>query len=471
MCARGAAPQCMHAKGNHLGESRGLRLRSLRKGVPGRRVGGGTAVPANTDAEVTIQVVRLVVLVLLLAAVISSAARRLYIPESVALVTTGLLVGALFPNLRFGITPSLVLAVLVPGLVFEAAYRLSWTELRRSVGLITLLAVPGVVISATVVALVLNLATGLPVGLAFVVGAMVAATDPVAVVATFRRLHAPARLATVVEGESLLNDGTGLVLFAIGVRVVASQADATSAVLAFASTIAVSVLVGVAGGWLAGKLIVPSDDRAIEITVSIVLAYGAYLVADAFGLSGIIATVISAVTLRIGIDRAGDQEDTIEALDTVWGYVAFALTAIVFLVVGLTVTIADLSVATGPILWGTAAIVVARAFIVYGVVGAISHIREIAGRSPLMPRRWRAVVFWAGLRGGIAVAAALSLPTGFPQRVLLQEITFGIVLLTLIVQGASAGTVVRSALRPRAENLEDVPHATREGTTHDSAEA
>lgn len=417
--------------------------------MPGSRVGGGRALPAAIDAEATIDLVRIFVLVLSLVVVITAAARRFYIPESVALVLTGLLVGALLPGLRIGITPNLVLAVLIPGLVFEAAYRLRWAELRRSLGLITLLAIPGVVISAAVVALVLWVATGLPLGLAFVVGAMAAATDPVAVVAIFRRLHAPERLATIVEGESLLNDGTGLVVFALAVRAVTGQLEPAGAILAFVTTIGVSVLVGIAGGWLAGKLIAASDDRAIEITVSIVLAYGAYLVADAFGLSGIIATVIAGVTLRLRLDQVQGQEDTVGVLDTIWAYVAFALTAAVFLAVGLTITVADLSAVIGPILWGAAAVLVGRAFIVYGLVGAISRVGEAVGKPPLMPRPWRQVVFWAGLRGAIAVAAALSLPADFPQRALLQEITFGIVLLTLLVQGTSAGPVVRAAVKPR----------------------
>src|SRR5258706_3936403 len=163
-------------------------VRSLLGGVPGRRVGGGGRMP-------------------------------------VALVVIGLALALLRPDLQLGITQSLILIVFVPGLVFEAAYRLRWSALRRSLGPIVLLALPGIVISAAVVATVLWVSTGLPLELAFVVGAMVAATDPVSIVAIFRRLGAPEHLATIVEGESLLNDGTGLVLFAIAVRAVGGQVD------------------------------------------------------------------------------------------------------------------------------------------------------------------------------------------------------------------------------------------------------
>ena len=402
--------------------------------------------PNGIDSESTVSLVRIGILTLLFAIAITAAARRAYIPESVALVLAGLAAAAFRPDLRLGITPGLVLAVLIPGLVFEAAYRLKWSVLRAELGLISVLAIPGVAISAAIVAGVLSVTTGLPFELAFVVGAMVAATDPIAVVATFRRLGAPDRLSTLVEGESLLNDGTGLVLFALTVRTVGGLVDPASALASFVATILVSGAVGIVGGVVAGRLIALADDRAIEISLSIVVAYGAYLIADAFSLSGIIATVIAAIALRLQLKDEVDRE-TLEALDTIWEYVAFALTAVVFLVVGLTIRLPELLDAMGPVVWGALAVIVGRALIVYVLVGGISRIRRAAGAAPLIPVAWLHVVFWAGLRGAIAVAAALSLPLEFPQRLLLQEITFGIVLLTLLVQGTTAGLVVRTALR------------------------
>ena len=167
--------------------------------------------------------IELFVGLLLLAVIVAIVARPLRLPYTVALVIAGLLIGiganaAGVPTII--VSPDLVLLVLLPGLVFEAAYRIRIAELRRWFGGLALLAVPGVVISAAVVALVLNLATGLRLDLAFIVGAMLSATDPAAVVATFKRLRVPNALATIVDGESLLNDGTGLVLFGIAVAAV-----------------------------------------------------------------------------------------------------------------------------------------------------------------------------------------------------------------------------------------------------------
>ena len=177
-----------------------------------------------TDAEIP-GAIELLVGLLGLAAFVAIVVRRLRLPYTVALVIAGLLVGlaagaAGFPPID--VSPDLVLLVLLPGLVFEAAYRLRIAELRRWFGGLVLLAIPGVLISAAIVAVVLTLATGLPIGLSFIVGAMVSATDPAAVVATFKRLRVPPALSTMVDGESLLNDGTGLVLFALAVQAVAA---------------------------------------------------------------------------------------------------------------------------------------------------------------------------------------------------------------------------------------------------------
>ena len=174
------------------------------------------------DGPTILGAIRLFVALLGVAAIVAILARPIRLPYSVALVLVGLLAGLGAPLIGVAqppqIAPEIVLAVLLPGLVFEAAYRLEIGHLRRSAGSLALLAVPGVVVSATVVAMFLHLATGSRLDLAFIVGAMVSATDPVAVVSTFKRLKVPPALATVVEGESLLNDGTGLVIFAIALR-------------------------------------------------------------------------------------------------------------------------------------------------------------------------------------------------------------------------------------------------------------
>lgn len=394
------------------------------------------------EGDTPLSAVGIFVALITAAALVGLLARRIAVPFTVALVVFGLGAALFAPRIDLTITEELVLAVLLPGLLFEASYNLDLGQLRRAFGGVTLLAVPGVVITAVIVALVLHLATGLPVELGFVVGSMVAATDPAAVVATFKRLQSPKRLAALVEGESLFNDGTALVVFAIALRAVTSDVSAADAVMTVVLTVLGSIVIGGIIGLVASRIIATVDDHLIELTVSLASAYGAYLVADLLHESGIIATVVAGIVLGTYGRRIGMSQRTQEALDTVWEFLAFLLTALVFLLVGLAISLPQLLEAAAPIAWGVVAILIGRALVVYVLVGGTSRI--ISDRfHPAIPIGWLHVMFWAGLRGAVAVAMALSLPPDFPQRVLLQEITFGVVLFTLLGQGTTTELVIR----------------------------
>lgn len=402
---------------------------------------------------VTLQTIELFVALLGVAGLVAIVARPLRLPYTVALVAVGLVIGAVAGALGVGgdleVTPELVLLVILPGLVFEAAYRLRFAELRRWFSGLLLLAVPGVLISAGIVALVLHLATGLRADLAFIVGAMVSATDPAAVVATFKRLSVSRSLSTIVDGESLLNDGTGLVLFAIAVRAVTEPVGPADAVLSFVAAVVISAGIGLAAGILAARLIAGVHDHLIELTISVVLAYGTYLVADQFQLSGVIATVTAAVVLgNYGPGRVLTETGA-DAIDTVWEFLAFLLTAVVFLLVGLAIPPARLLGSLGPIVWVVVAMLLGRALVVYGLLGAVSRFAPLPGLAAAVPVPWLHVLFWGGLRGAVAVAMALALPIDLPQRALLQDITFGAVLSTLLGQATTIGWVVGRA-RPVA---------------------
>ena len=358
------------------------------------------------------------------------------------MVVAGLAGAILFPEIGLAITPGLVLGVFVPGLVFAAAYSIDWTDLRPVIGPVIALAIPGVLASAVIVAFGLHL-VGVPFGLAFVVGAITAATDPVAVVATMARLDVPRGLRTLVEGESLMNDGTGLVLFALAVRAVETGVGPSEAAVLFVATIAVSGVVGVGGGLLAARLIRATNERTIQLGITLVTAYGTYQLADLIGLSGILATVIAGIALGSRMRRTPGADALVREIDDLWEVVAFILTSVVFLLIGFAIRLPSLLSAGSAIVVGTAAVVAARALIVY-LPAAMVRLR-VPTRA--VPRGWAHVIFWSGLRGAIALAAALSLPGDFPQRELLQQISFGIVLVTLLVQGAGAPLVVRLALR------------------------
>jgi CPA1 family monovalent cation:H+ antiporter len=401
------------------------------------------------DATPIAQAIELLVGLLVLATFVAILARPMRVPYTVARVLAGLLVGLVANAAGYAalvVSPEVVLLVLLPGLVFEAGYRLRLAELRRWFGGLALLAVPGVIISAAVVAVVLHLATGLRLDLAFIVGAMVSATDPPAVLATFRRLRVPDALSTMVDGESLLNDGTGLVLFAIAASAVTTPIGPGVAAVTFAATVGFSVAIGLLAGFIATRVIHLVDDHLIELTISVILAYGSYVLADQLHLSGVIATVTAAFVLgNFGPGRALTETGS-DAIDTVWEFFAYLLTAVVFLLIGLAIPPARLLDSIVPIGWAIVAILVGRAVVVYALLGGASRLAIRPGLAERLPVGWLHVIFWAGLRGAVAVAMALSLPADLPDRALLQEITFGVVLFTLLVQGTTVGQVVDRAL-------------------------
>ena len=232
-----------------------------------------------------------------------------------------------------------------------------------------------------------------------------------------------------------------------------------SATGTFIVTIVASLAIGAAAGVLAVRLTSLIDDHLVELTLTVVLAYGTYLVAELVGESGVIATVVAGIILGSDAGQAGMMARTRQAVDTVWEYVAFVLTAFAFLLIGLTIEIGDLLAATGSIIWGVVAIFAGRAIVVFGILGGIRWLaRRMAVEGPTRPgdrRRWPEwremaamstgwfyVLFWSGLRGAVAFALVLSLPLDVPERGVITGTVFGIVLFTLLVQGTTAARVI-----------------------------
>jgi CPA1 family monovalent cation:H+ antiporter len=394
----------------------------------------------------TAGLVELFVVLVAIATAAGLVFRRLRIPYTVLLVVVGLGSVLVAPRLHIDVSPEVILIVFLPGLVFESGYRLNVGELRRTSGAIALLAVPGVIITAAVVAVILTLATGMPVELGFLVGAMLAATDPAAVIATIKRMRAPERLSTLIEAESVFNDGTAIVVFTVALAALAGGLSVVDAGITLVVTVVVSSVIGVVSGFIAGRVIRLTDDHLVELSITLVLAYGTYVVADQLRLSGIIATVLAAITFGILARRGAMTPRAAEAVETVWEFAAYLLTAVLFVLIGLAIDLGALSAAIVPIFWGILAVIGSRALIVYGMVGGASRLFRAPAQR--IPAGWLNVVFAAGMRGAVSVALALSLPESVPQRELLVEVTFGITLFTLVIQGLALDPIARRSLRP-----------------------
>jgi len=394
-------------------------------------------------ASTTIGAMEIFVVLLAVASGVGLLTRRLTaVPYSVALVLLGVAVAALRPPVDAQIEPDLILAVLLPALVFEAAYRTDIRILGANLPAIVLLAIPGVLISAAAVALVLQLTTGLPFGLAFLAGTMLAATDPAAILSVVGRLGVPRSLTTLVEAESLFNDGTGIVIFVLALEALGTGVSGGQIAMGLLVVTVVSTAIGAAVGFLASRLLVGVDDHLIELTISMVAAYGSYLVAARFGQSGLIATVVCGLVLGTYGRRVGISRRAAKAIDTVWEFLAFLGTTLVFLLIGLAIGLPQLLASAGAAAAALVALVVARAVVVYGLLGGSARILVRVGWMRPIPAGWLHLVVWSGLRGAVSVALALSLPADLPQRETLQGIVFGCVLFTLVLQGTTSQLLV-----------------------------
>jgi CPA1 family monovalent cation:H+ antiporter len=410
-----------------------------------------------------ISIETLVLEILLMVSVVAIVTRRFRLPYTVVLVLAGLIL-SLRSRLELSLTPQLILSLFLPPLVFEAAFQLSVAELRRSLVSISLLAVPGVVLNMLVVGGIVSVGAGIPLGVALVFGALISATDPVSVVAMFRKLGVPKRLEVLLEGESLLNDGTAIVVFQIALAAVLSgHFSLVDGLFDFIVVAGGGLGVGLALGWLTSRLLAGIDDYLVETTLTTVLAFGSYLLAEQFHVSGVLAVV--AAGLVIGNTVAQSMSPTTRTVvNNFWEYIAFLANSAVFLLIGLSLDIRLLLADWRAGLWAIAGVLVSRALAVY--------VLPLVGRD--IPVKWRHVLFWGGLRGALALALVLSLtPELGDARQTILVMVFWVVLFTILVQGTSMrlflrrlGVVERSDAQLEFERRHARVLASRAGFEH-----
>jgi len=408
-----------------------------------------------------------VLLLLLIGCLVGMSARRYKLPYTLALVVAGIALGFVGPEQlqAFELSADLLFTFLLPPLLFEAALHVDLREFRRDARSIGLLAVVGVALATAATAALawagLN-ATGLRPGFgwgeAFLFGSVIAATDPISVLALFRELGVGRRLYMLVEGESLLNDGVAVVLFLIVAAVLGIEIghgghgphlEHTTDVVVYALRTfgwmaGGGVLLGTVVGGLAATFMRAIDDHLVEITVTTVVAYGSFLMAEELHCSGVLSTVVAGVVMGSFGTRFGMSTRTRLAVEDFWTYAAFVANTLVFLLLGVELEI-EAFVADGlPILIAFAATLIGRAIVIYPVVG----ISGIISSHPI-PSGWGHVLWWGGLRGSLSMVLVLGLPYDFPARELLVHLVFGVVSASLFLQGLTVGPLLaRLGLTP-----------------------
>ena len=390
--------------------------------------------------------VEFLIWLLIAASAIALLAKRLRAPYTVALVAGGLILSALrLPHLSpldLGqrpdwFTPDVILIVFLPALVFEGGVKLNVRDLLRNSVPLLLLANLGVLLAALVTGYLVHWTTGLPVETALLFGAIISATDPISVLAIFRDLRMDKRLSLIVEGESLLNDGTAAALFQIVLAgIISGHLGVSKGVGQFLFAVLGGLALGSFLGYAASRLTRTIDDPEVQITLTAVVAYSSYLLAYRLHFSGIIATLSAGLIVgNLGTRDCSSQTKT--ALESFWAYLAFIMNSLVFLLIGLEIHVDALLRSWRPVLLTVGAVLVGRALSVYLLVPVSNALTE------KIPLRWQHVIVWGGLRGALALALALSLDNTFPHRTRVLDLTFGVVVFSILVQGLTVKPLLR----------------------------
>lgn len=376
-------------------------------------------------------------ILLFIASLVAILTRRLRLPYTVGLVLAGFGLYFLPIQVPLHLTKDLIFLVFLPPLIFEAALCLRWPDLKRNLPVVGLLATLGVLVAAGVTAIGMHYLFDWPWHSALLFGVLIAATDPVSVIATFKEAGLNGRLRLLIEAESLLNDGTAAVAFVAVLGIIAGeQQTAASLFGSLFLTISGGIVIGIAIGYgfmiLAGR----TNDPLVELTLSTLTAYGSFFVAERYGLSGVLAALSAG--LVVGNSRSQWSSDGgRRALLAFWEFVAFIANSLIFILIGLQEAQQHFRGLGIPVCIAIALVTFSRAITIYPLCALFAR------------TRWRVEVshqhglFWGGLRGALALALALALPADLEQRDTIVVLTFAVVAFSVFVQGLTIAPLLR----------------------------
>jgi CPA1 family monovalent cation:H+ antiporter len=386
-------------------------------------------------------------ILLLIAAVVAMLARRLHVPYSVGLVFAGIGLALLPFSTDIALTKQLVFTAFLPPLIFEAAFQLRWAELRRDLAPILLFATVGVLLSAAATTIGMHYLARWTWISASVFGVLIAATDPVAVIAMFKDARVHGRIRLLVEAESLFNDATAAVAFTIVLIFASGQSVGAIGITSrLAIMLAGSIACGAAVAGLTLLLAGATDDHLVEITFTTVAAFGSFLLAEHFQLSGVLATLVTGLIIG-NVGHLAISDKSREAVEEFWDYAAFVANSLVFLLIGIRLAHQDYKFVVLPALLAILIVTLGRVFAVYPLsfVFARSQLRIKATHQHIL--------FWGGLRGALALALALGLPAEIPGREAIITVAFAVVAFSIFVQGLTVKPLMRRLGEIRNYNI------------------
>ncbi len=381
-----------------------------------------------------------IVSLLLLVFITALIAARLRIPQVPVLVIAGLALGFTHLLPRMTLNPETLMSILLPPLLFEGALHLEAVAVKREVWSISILAFAGTLIAAAISGLLFAVLMKLPFQYGMLFGALISATDPISVISIFRKLGAPARLTLIIEAESLFNDGMAAVIFlAVLGSTQSSHFNILQSIVTLLITGGGGALTGFLLGYLAAKVHSQLDDQLVNMLLTTILAYGSYEIANSLRFSGVMAVVIAGIVVgNKGLLHSMTTEER-EGLLASWRFGAFVVNSVIFLLVGVQVVRLHWVGGLYGVVVGVASTQLGRAFIY-----PLCYIAGKAGEC--IPVRWQHLLFWGGLRGALAMALSLAIPSSIPCRGLIVSAAYGVVLFSLLIQGLSMEPVMRKLI-------------------------
>ncbi|WP_255587010.1 cation:proton antiporter [Hephaestia mangrovi] len=376
---------------------------------------------------------------LFVASLVAMAARRFDFPYSVGLVAAGIAMAVLAPGTTPSLTPGLIYYIFLPPLVFEAAIQIPWKPFRRELPLLLALVTFGVAIAAIVVAGGMHWLLGWSWIGAAMFGVLISATDPVAVIAAFKAMKVQPRLHLLVEAESLLNDGVAAVGFAVllAIAVDGGAMGGGGIVLDLVKTVVGGVIAGAVVAFPLIAIAGRATDRLVEITLTMLIAYGSFLLAEHFHASGVLATVTAGLIVGNYGFLGAISDDGRSGVLHHWEFVAFLVNSLIFILIGGREAEMPFFDVLEAAVIATALVLAGRAAAVYPVMASFAKTRLA------VPWKYKHVLFWGGLRGALALALALNVPVTVPERDTIIVVSFAVVAFSIFVQGLTMPWLTR----------------------------